>query len=532
MGKASNLLAGSLLVATLLTSSLRASDDERGYGDADVADEHVVWAGEATAPKAPLTTALGDTLLVPRLTLKGHVHQTTGFPVDRDLTPYAGLSTADLTIRPSLMWTSLRASYPVIFKVDLEADLHIEKAPPSPIEGDGTPGGSARSGFEPRKASVALSYKGIFSLSGGFGTSQWGMGLLANDGTSDYHAGNASFVTPHGGDVVIRTALALGPFSDAFNFRFSAAYDVLWRDDTLLDGDEGFQAGAAVTLEPSPSSKFGVYVVRRHVEATEAIPGADGRPKATDVWVVDLAGFASTGLGGHWTLEFEGEIAIIFGETQLAPTTDFPVHGVLQLGAAARLTINAPDWGFIVDAAYASGDRNFDDGVQNGFKADTNYQLGFIFYQSVMAAITARASHTAADPELVGYPNQDLDRIATRGGLSNTIALYPRAWWRPAHGFDLFFGTLIALSNVEMADPSSSRLAGGQATNAFQGRPGGYQGTEINMGLRYSALLFGSEVLFGLDAGVFIPGDALDDDAGDTVIDPVYATRFTLRYRL
>jgi hypothetical protein len=83
-----------------------------------------------------------------------------------------------------------------------------------------------------------------------------------------------------------------------------------------------------------------------------------------------------------------------------------------------------------------------------------------------------------------------------------------------------------------MADPLNSRLGGGQAKNAFGGNPGVYQGTEVDVGLRYTAIIFGSELTMALDAGVFIPGDALNDAGGNTVIDPVYGARVTLQYRL
>jgi len=498
----------------------------------DPADPYILWSGDATEPKPALTTAIGETLLVPRLRIEGHVHQTTGFPVDRDRTQFRGGSSADLTLRPSLMWTTLGATLPIIIKVDLEADVLIEKSIPSPIEGEGYPGTLNSTGFEPRRASLALSYNNLVGISGGFTTSQWGMGLLANSGSGGYLPGNGSIVLVQGGDVVVRTGLKLGPFTDAFNFTFSAAYDILWKDDLLLDGDEGFQVVAAATIEPSETSKIGVYAVRRHFESTQAARLANGDAKSTDVWAVDLTGYASTPLGGDWTLRFEAELAVIFGETELAPTTDFRTHDVLQMGAAAQLRINAPDWGFVFDVMYASGDRNFDDEVQNAFMADQNFRLGFIFYETVMAALSARAVATASNPELVGYPNEDLERLATRGSISNTIAVYPRAWWRPVQGFEMFVGTLLAFAGVEMADPFNSRLSGGQPKNAFDGAPGVYQGTEVNLGLRYSALIHGSILQFGLDAGVFVPGDALDDGSGEGVIDPVYGTRFSLSYRL
>ena len=495
-------------------------------------DPYVVWSGEATEPRPVLTTALGETLLVGRLWLDGHIHQTTGFPIDARGTTYRGSAAADLTARPSVMWTSLRALLPVILKVEVEADFSIEKSIPVPIEGDGYPGALRGSGIDPRRASLGISYGGVVGISAGLTPSHWGMGLIANDGTGGYSSANGSTVLTHGGDVVFRTALALGPLSDALNLKIAAAYDILWSDDTLLDGDSGHQYVAAVSIEPIADSKLGVYAVRRHVSSQGPPSGGVHTTKSTDVWVVDMTGFGTISLSDTWSLRVEAEVAVIFGQTELAPSRDYPVHDLLQLGAAAQLRLEGPTWGAILDFLYASGDQNFDDASQNAFKADTNYQLGFLFFNTVMAAISARAVANAADPEIVGYPSEDLHRLATRGAISNTLSIYPRAWWRPAHGLEVFAGALLAFSNVPMADPLKSRVSGGQAKNAFGAVPGDYQGTELNLGLRYAALIFGSHILFGLDAGVFIPGDALRGRGEGGLVDAVYGTRFSLGYQL
>lgn len=497
------------------------------------ADPYVVLEGTLTRPKPVMATAIGDTLLVPRLMLHGGIQAITGFPVDRYGTELNTLTGAQATLRLGLMYTTAQALLPIILKVDFEGDGHLSKAQPQPIEGDGYPG-TTESKLVLRKASLAISYKGLVSLSGGFTTSHWGLGLLANDGGDYFTPGSASFNSPYGGDVVIRAGLSLGPFRDANDFTFSFAYDTLWSDDAMLEGDSGFQFVAAASVKPTKDSFVGVYGVRRHQEAgtPTAIPNAAGEPKATDVWVVDLTGYGEVSLSKSWTLRLEAEVAVIFGETELSPTSDFPIHDVLQVGAAARLEVSTGYWGLVMDIAFASGDQNLDDNVQNAFKADQNFQMGFIYYQNVMAAMTARATFTAADPDLVGRPSEDLERFPTRGSVSNSVALFPRLWWRPLKGFEIFFGSMFAFSHADVSDPLNTRVNGGEGHNAFGGNPGTYQGAEVDFGLRYNALIMGSMLSFGLDAGVFFAGDALDNAAGESVIDPVYGARLQLRYEL
>jgi hypothetical protein len=213
----------------------------------------------------------------------------------------------------------------------------------------------------------------------------------------------------------------------------------------------------------------------------------------------------------------------------LGPSADFPTHDVLQLGGILRVSLNSTYFGGVLDILYASGDRDYEDGHQNGFKADINYEMGLMLFRHVMAAQTARYPATASDPDLSGYPNEDLDRLPTRGAVTNTIAFFPRAWWRPATGLEIYGGPLIALSAVDYSDPLNTKLAGGDNRNSLDATPSGYLGTEFDLGVRYRAVLSTTELTLGLEGALFLPGGAFADAEGGS-LDIIYGGRGLVSY--
>ncbi|HIA05074.1 MAG TPA: hypothetical protein EYN66_24790 [Myxococcales bacterium] len=214
-------------------------------------------------------------------------------------------------------------------------------------------------------------------------------------------------------------------------------------------------------------------------------------------------------IGSNWKLQLESEVAMILGETDLGASPDAEQHQVMQLAGAFRADLNGPLGGVGFTALFASGDNNLGDDKQTGFKADSNFDMGMLLFPYVIAAQTARAPVTAANPDLVGVPAQDRERIPTRGSVTNTWAFFPKAWVRPLDGLELYAGALMALSNVDNADPFNTRLAGGDPRNAVNEDPGSYYGTEFDLGLRYSALLWGTTLQLGVEGAVLLPGSAL-----------------------
>jgi hypothetical protein len=352
-------------------------------------------------------------------------------------------------------------------------------------------------------------------------TSYWGMGLVANDGAHGWAPGNAAFADPRGGDRVLRVMLASGPLT-RFGITAAAGFDWVQGDDAMIEDDSARQGVAAVTVGAGHPHSAGVYGVYRR----QTSPAGD----RLTVGVVDVYGRTSHALPAGLSLAAEAEAALITGQTTLAATVDYPEQNVLQLGAALRVALSHKRLGGVLEILYAAGDASADDDQQNAFKPDPNFEMGLLLFRHVLAGHTGRAVATAGDPEITGVPSQGLERFPTRGSASNTVALFPRGWWRPLDGLEIYAGPLFAFTVTESADPFNTRLAGGVARNALDGAPGRYLGTELDGGVRFRALLFGTELTVGAEGGVLLPGSALAQADG-SAMSPVVGGRFLLDYR-
>ncbi|MGC6415700.1 MAG: hypothetical protein ACON3Z_01140 [Bradymonadia bacterium] len=371
---------------------------------------------------------------------------------------------------------------------------------------------------ELRKAKLNLRL-GPIALAGGLDTSHWGLGLLANDGAHGWRPGNAYFTDPRSGDRVLRGSLVIGPFTP-FRIAISLAYDSVIDDDILLEGDEAEQFIGALLVNPGGARTGGIYVAHR---MQKNYTGDDTVVTAVDVY-------------GKWTQEIgaqgleltaELESATIIGKTGLAPSPEFTEHNILQFGVASRVSLNSTKWGLVTDFLYASGDQNFDDEQINNFRADPNFEMGQLIFRQAVNTLSARAPVTAADPELVGRPNADLDRIPNQGAVTNTLAMFPRVWYSPVSSLHLYGGPLFAFAGVPLADPLNTRTGGGTPHNAFDAQAGRYLGAELNFGLRYTPRLGPAMFLVGAEVAHFTPGSAFEDDAGNRP-DPITGGRIII----
>lgn len=450
----------------------------------------------------------------------------SAFPIDRD----GGTFDPGLALLPRLrvgaIFDTGRAIAPFAVRVEYEHDVFTGTARAD----------DARAGYgypdppdfehQLRKANVRLSYGNAVHLTAGWNTSHWGMGLVANDGAHGWTPGSAQFLDPRGGDRVLRAQLATGPLGDV-GFVAAAGADLLdgellTGDDILYPGDDAAQIVGAVAIGQGKPHGAGFYFVLRHQEA------ADGR--ATDVRAFDLT--ARTKLPvGRATLALEAEGALVTGETELAPSTVFPEHDVLQGGMAFRASLDAGWFGSVLDVLYASGDQNLDDASQNAFKVDPNFQTGLVLFEQVLAAQSARGVATAGDTTLVGVPAQHLERIATRGSVTNTVSVFPKLRARPLDGLEFYTGLLFAWAAVPIADPFNTRIGGGTPRNATNGLGGRYLGTELDIGARYRLNAAGFEATIGAEFGTLRPGTALVL-ANRIGMDAVHLGRLTLDARL
>jgi len=504
-------LMGSLALTLLPALSTMASAETAEPLLTEKTPTKLVLAGDLHSYKPILRREpLGIAIELP-LSVLGRVEGVGDYPVDLNRgtlhqTMLENGAAGNVQARVGLRINTRRVLLPFNLAAEYEHDVITGPVGGEPeIAGDGLPNSQALES-QLRKAYGRVSLGYFLHLSGGLMTSNWGMGLLANDGAHGWEPGTARFTDPRGGDRVIRVALASGPVTPLGLFA-AVGFDWVHDDDVTLDDDKARQLIAAVAIGRGKPTTAGVYFVWRTQEATDG--------DTTEVNVIDLYAKTSFALTPHWRLRLEGEAALILGTTGLASSPEFPEKDVLQLGVAARASVGyRRKIGAVVDFLYASGDENFDDDQQNAFKPDPNYEVGLLLYRHLMAAQTGRAPHRASDPTLVGQPNEDLDRFPTRGSAANTVAVFPRFWWRPTVGLELYGGPLIAFAAANNADPLNTRLAGGVPRNAFDAAPGNYLGTELDLGARFQALVAGTLLMAGLEGGVLLPGSAYRDVDG------------------
>jgi hypothetical protein len=464
-------------------------------------------AGEATSYKPRLHFPLGPVELELPLSLAGRVEGVSTYPVDRYATPFSEGVTGSPELRVGARIDLPKVLQPFSLHAQYEHDLLTGFAgKDTGVAGEGLPGAEGLT-HQLRKAFIELRYKRMARLSFGMMPSHWGMGLVANDGDHRWEPGSAAFLEPRYGDRNLRGTLTLG-LHEGLGLVAVLGADIKAHDDLVLPGDSTRQYFGALLLGYGKPHTIGAYVVRRHQEA------ANGH--ATDVTVADLTGRTSGRLG-PFAAAFEAEAVVVTGTTTLAPTVEHLEHKVLQFAGAARGSLDLGAFGVVADFLYASGDRSPNDDAQHGFHVDPNFPTGLLLFQHVMAAHTGRGVATAADPKLVGVPTDDLERIATRRGATNTASFFPRLRYRPLAGLEVYGGPLFAFAPVENADPFNTQVAGGSPRSALDGRSGRYLGTELDLGVRYRALVHGAELTLGAELGTLRPGNALVAADGSTM---------------
>ncbi|HRI68227.1 MAG TPA: hypothetical protein PK156_28550 [Polyangium sp.] len=442
------------------------------------------------------------------------------FPVDKTGTGYQNGFAFSPQVRVGAYYDTLKKISPLIFRLEYEQDL-----PTGFVTSGDRPSGSELPDGAPittplRK--LMLHFGGrYFRIAMGATTNHFGLGLLANDGSSsNWTPGSARFADNRGGDRVGGGYIATGPLTDLGIVASFGGYQVLG-DDILLPGDKANQLIASVSVGHGKKTGAGLFFVHR--ELTTQTGGV------TNVNAFDLTA-RHENVGPHYTISVEAEAAIVYGLTTVAATPEIPVQDILQFGTIVRGAVRTHHGGAVLDVLYASGDNNPYDKKQTAFRADPNLETGLLLYRYVLAAQTGRATATAGDPNLVGVASQGLERIPTRGSPTNTLAIFPRFYVRPLAGLEVYGGPLLAFSMAPLYDPLNTRTAGGVVKNALGGTSGQTLGLEMDLGVRQRMLIRGMELTVGLEGGMLLPGNAFADAKG-TPMSTVYGGRGLVQHR-
>ncbi len=414
---------------------------------------------------------------------------------------------------------------------------------PDSQSGDKLPG-TASDSVVLQDAYIGVKYGRLFGVRVGAMTSQWGLGLVANDGSNGLSLDrNDWFTLTRAADRNLRLMLHSMPWANhegsaLRGLMFIAALDKVLDDDTATaaDGQNAQQVVGAVRMYLAEKRWFGLYYVRRwqHHDVTATWnPGKDLRVHVVDA-AMDLDWRDKETRQG---LRVEAEAAGILGDTSLSPTPEYARHDVQQLGAFGRATwVGVAGTGLTLqlDGGYFSGDANVDDGKVTAFRADRNLRQGLLLFERVLAWQTGRARRTASDPSLVGVPAEDLDRLASGGAVFDAITVYPKIGYRIFDWLEVYGGALLAWAPSPLVDPLHTRTdAGGLPINfAGQKADGRYLATEIDLGARTTWRLsdpWKAAVQVALEQGFLLPGGALGTlTTQDNTDNHAYATRLTV----
>lgn len=522
------LIAALTVGSVAALPSLVAAEEGSGPGAAaDLAAEAAVAPEAATSAYAPRRFNFAGMYIETPVSFAERMDYVSPFVIDADGNELRGDASFDVRARVGARFSTERVLAPIRLYGEWQHDLvtGIHEGGIDRVTDDITLDAPRTAGVETqlRRAYGQLDITPYLHLMGGRMTSHWGLGLVANDGAHGWTPGSAAFTDPRGGDRNLRGMAVVGPFTD-HSLALVAGYDVAKADDVLRASDTAWQVFGALNYGFGRPTNAGVYVVSRHQESE-----IDG--DTTEVWVVDVTGGHTFDLGGDLSLRVEGEGAFITGETTFGSSVEFDTHTVRQMGGLLRVSFASPHAGAVLDVLYASGDDNANDAVQAGFRADPNLHMGLLIFDDMLAGFTSRQPYTAYDPDLSGLPNEDLDRLTTRGQITNTLAVFPRAWWRFCEGAELYGGPLIALAPEYTVDPFHTRIAGGDPRNAFNVAGGKYLGTELDLGLRYRGLWAGTQLDVGAEGAVLFPGSAAEGADGQP-IDPILGARLFVEYAL
>ncbi len=402
----------------------------------------------------------------------------TPFPLDADLTP---LTLAPLMTRVRVTPELHLGNFGLIAEADTASGA-IVGIPSAQFVGTRVAYPSIVA-LELRK--LYLEYKwhtGAFRV--GQQTSNWGLGLLANDGNKDPEAGD--FGQQQFGNLTYRGLVAVRPFF-SFGGQWRAietvfAADLIVRDNLseFSQGDRAFQGVVALRYVKDEENNIGVYAVYRNQRNINSLDGG----KATDVFVVDIAAKWELLKRHNRVLKVGFEAVTINGTTTQARNENAELLGANQFGAAAKASYRVRNTTFLFDWGFASGDQNpTDDQVQN-FRFDRDFKVGLILFDQVMPYHSSRSATRAADPILTGRPAEGVELLGTASSITGAWYLFPRIKHALSPTFDLYAGPLFAFSTAALTDPFNTRISGGTSVNPFGVKAGGYLGTEIDVGVQ------------------------------------------------
>lgn len=366
--------------------------------------------------------------------------------------------------------------------------------------------------------------------------SNWGLGMVANDGA----ARPMTFGISRWGDVVDRAQLVVKPVrfftrDPALNSLYLVgAVDRVWRDDTADQDQDGHTFNyIASALVRVPWMTGGVYMVRRQQSVSEQPLAWDcqagnctpdqGLPPErlkTEAWILD-AFLAAEHHFGPVRIYAAGEAAWILGQTELFRSADIQRHQLEEVGFVARTGIEYGMADLRLEVGYASGDTDSSDDRIRGFSFDRDYRVGLVLFPQYLARLTAISAWNLSRPEYSHTPPAGVDHLASDGALTNAIYVNPVIKLAPTERLHLLIGLLWAQAEERAYDPFQSNMVAGSEVKGWRGAPRKRAlGWEVDMAVGYDWGLAGwASLRTVLEGGWLRPGEAFATADGDAARD-------------
>jgi hypothetical protein len=358
-------------------------------------------------------------------------------------------------------------------------------------------------GFRPRRAALGGEL-GRYQLELGLVTSQWGLGMVANDGATDPVFGRADF-----GDRVVRARVTHVPSALAAGrpaVIVTGAADVVVQDEIAsLQDDQLAMQGIFSALLVDRGRKLGTYLVLRHQLEAD-------RSRWTDAGVLDAYGLLPLG-----QVRLEGEAAGILGRTNRSVTyAAREMLGVASFGATGAVSwLPGPeptDLELSLRTGYASGDGNPDDAVSHDFTFDRDFGVGMVLFDELMGAIDAASYVRLTDPIYAGQAPDGVDALVGEGAFRRAAFVQPLV--RSNHlPVELRAGLMFAFATAPFAEPFYTYRNGGVPTNHHDlPSSGRLLGTELDWGLEYDGTFGKARLGVELEGGHLLLGPALQGE--------------------
>jgi len=175
-----------------------------------------------------------------------------------------------------------------------------------------------------------------------------------------------------------------------------------------------------------------------------------------------------------------------------------------------------------VEVGFASGDNNPLNRHVTNLTFHRDYNVGLILYEQVLADLTE--SMYQSFYTLGEVPPPGADKFSTKGGVTNSIYVYPAVKFYPATNLSVLVGGLYARSVFPFLDVVEL-IKTNYEKNLMGGEPSKELGWEIDAGAEWEAI---KGFKAGMQGGYFSPGDAFRD--GNGKLHPVYTVQTRLTF--